>query len=161
MATPTLVLIGVIVLIIIGVMGTIVPLLPGVPLVFISICAYGWYENFNLISPKLIVLFAGLTVLSIFLNYLSATLGAKHFGSSKYGVWGALVGTIIGLFILPPLGIFIGPWLGAFIGEYIYRKDINHSVKAGVGAVVGLVSGIIFDLAIAVTMAIWFLVKVF
>lgn len=161
MITPNLVLIGVIILITIGVLGTIVPLLPGVPLVFISICAYGWYENFTVISPKLIALFAGLTILSIFINYLSATLGAKKFGSSKYGTWGALLGTFIGIFVFPPLGIFIGPWLGAFIGEYIYRKDINVSFQAGIGAVIGLLSGAVFNLVIALIMAIWFLVKVF
>lgn len=161
MVTPNLVLIVVILLIFLGVLGTIVPLLPGVPLVFISICAYGWYENFNVITPKLIAVFAALTVLSIFINYISATLGAKKFGSSKYGTGGALIGTLIGIFVFPPLGIFIGPWVGAFIGEYIYRKDINKSFQAGVGAVVGLLSGIVFDLAIALIMAIWFLVKVF
>ena len=161
MGVDTLVLVGVIVLIVIGIMGTVVPLLPGVPLIFISICAYGWYENFNLITPKLIVLFGGLTILSLFLNYLAATLGAKHFGSSKYGIWGALLGTFIGLFIFPPLGIFIGPWVGAFIGEYLYLKDVNKSVQAGLGAVVGLISCIFFELAIALTMAIWFLIRVF
>lgn len=161
MATPNIVLIGIIILICIGVLGTIVPFLPGVPLVFISICAYGWYENFSTITPKLIALFAALTVLSIFVNYISATLGAKKFGSSKYGTWGALLGTFIGLFIFPPLGIFIGPWLGAMMGEYIYRKDLNRAFQAGVGAVVGLLSGIVFDLVIALVMAIWFLVKVF
>lgn len=161
MASETLVLVGVIILMLIGIMGTIVPLLPGVPLVFISICAYGWYEGFNIITPKLIVLFAALTILSMFVTYLAATLGVKHFGSSKYGIWGALLGTIIGVIILPPIGILIGPWVGAFIGEYIYLQDVNKSIKAGLGAVVGLISGLAFELAIALVMAIWFLVIVF
>lgn len=161
MANTTLVLVGVIILMLIGIMGTIVPLLPGVPLVFVAICAYGWYEGFSVITPKLIVFFATLTILSMFVTYLAAALGVKQFGSSKYGIWGALLGTIIGIIIFPPLGILIGPWIGAFIGEYIHLHDVNKSVKAGLGAVVGLISGLAFELLIALVMAIWFLVIVF
>lgn len=159
MATNTIFLVVVFILIVLGIAGTILPFLPGVPLVFVSICAYGWYEGFNLISPRLIALFAGFTVLSIFLNYLSVALGAKYFGSSKYGVIGALLGIFLGIFIFPPLGIFIGPWLGATIGEYIYNKDFSSSLRSGIGAVIGLVSSIFFDLIIAITMAIWFIIK--
>lgn len=157
----TLYLIGAIILVVIGVIGTFIPLLPGVPLVFITISAYGWYEGFNLITPNLVAIFAGLTILSLLMNYLSVVLGAKYFGSSKYGTFGAFLGIVIGIFILPPLGLFIGPWLGATLGEYIYQQDIRRSLRAGIGAIVGIVSSIVFDLAIAIIMALTFIVKVF
>lgn len=157
----TAVLVIAIIFMLVGLAGTVFPFLPGVPLIFMAIAAYGWYEGFDLITSRLLIIFAALTILSLFLNYISAVLGAKHFGSSKAGIWGALVGTVAGVFILPPLGIFIGPWIGAFIGEYLRTHDINLSFKAAVGAVIGLVSGILFDLILGIVMVVTFLIKVF
>lgn len=154
-------LISVIILIVIGVAGTVVPLIPGIPLIFVSILAYGWHEGFNVITPKYLAIMGALTVLAVIIDYLSTVLGAKYFGSSKKGVWGALLGTFAGLFLFPPLGILIGPWLGASIGEYIDCNDLNKAMKAGVGTVVGLFSGMIFTFILSLIMLISFLIIVF
>ncbi|MDD3024040.1 MAG: DUF456 domain-containing protein [Syntrophomonadaceae bacterium] len=160
MTTQILVLIGVLILIILGIAGTVLPLIPGIPLIFVSIAAYGWYEGFHVVTPKYLVIMAGLTVIAVFVEYLSSTLGAKYFGSSKKGVWGAFLGTFIGLFIFPPLGILIGPFLGAAIGEYMELNDFNKAFKVGIGTVAGLFSGMIFKLVLALAMGISFLVVV-
>lgn len=161
MTADVLVLIGVIILIVLGVAGTVFPLIPGIPLILISIAAYGWYEGFELIGPKYLAIMAGITVLAVFLDYLSTVLGAKYFGSSKKGVWGSLIGTFLGLFIFPPLGILIGPFLGAFIGEYLELNDVQKAARVGIGTVVGLFSGIVVKLILALIMLVSFLIMVF
>lgn len=155
------VLIAVFIIILIGVGGTFVPLIPGIPLIFVAIAAYGWHEGFNAVSVKYVVFLAGLTILSMLVNYFSTVMGAKLFGSSKKGIWGAFIGTFIGLFVFPPLGILLGPWLGAVIGEYLELGDLNKAFKAGIGTVVGLFSGIIFNLILAVLILISFIIVVF
>lgn len=161
MSTDTVILIIVFIFMFLGLLGTFLPLIPGIPLIFISITAYAWYEGFNLITPKLIALFAVLTILSAVINYIATVLGAKHFGSSSYGVAGAFIGAVVGIFILPPLGIFIFPWLGAAIGEYLKNNDLNMALKAGLGAVAGIVSSIIFNILLALIMILIFIIKVF
>jgi uncharacterized protein YqgC (DUF456 family) len=148
-------------LMIAGIVGTIIPFIPGVPLVFIGIAAYGWYEGFHLITPKYLAIIASLTVLSMIMDYLSTVLGAKIFGSSKKGTWGALIGTFLGLFFFPPLGIFIGPLAGAVIGEILAGSDANKAFKIGLGTVAGLFSGMIFNLVLVAGMIISFLIKAF
>ncbi len=154
-------LIIVMILLLLGIGGTILPLLPGIPLMFVSIAAYGWYEGFNIITPKYICILAALTVISLIVDYLSTVMGAKYFGSSKKGMWGALLGTFIGLFLFPPLGLLLGPVLGAMIGEYIEIQDVEKAVKIGVGTVVGLFSGMVFKLVLAIGMFVSFLIVVF
>ena len=161
MATSVLVMIAVFILIILGIAGTVLPMLPGIPLIFVSIAAYGWYEGFHHVTPKYLVILAGLAIISVFVEYLATTLGAKYFGSSKKGMWGAFIGTFIGLFIFPPLGILIGPFAGAAIGEYLELNDLEKAVKVGIGTVAGLFSGMIFKLVLAVAMAISFVVVIF
>lgn len=161
MSADIIVLILALIFIFLGLAGTVIPLLPGIPLIFISIAAYGWYEGFQVISARFLAIMAALTILSLLVDYLSTALGASYFGSSKYGVWGAIIGTFMGLAIFAPVGIFLGPWLGASIGEYIACQDINKAMKSGIGTVVGLFSGIIFNLILAMVMLLGFLVKVF
>jgi len=150
-----------IIVILIGIAGTIVPLIPGIPLIFIAIASYGWYEGFQTISTKYIVIMAALTLLSLLVEYLGSTMGAKYFGSGKYGVYGALIGTLLGLFIFPPAGLLIGPWVGAIAGEMISGKEFSVAAKTGVGTIIGLFSGIALNLILAVIMFISFLIVVF
>ncbi|NLO21687.1 MAG: DUF456 domain-containing protein [Syntrophomonadaceae bacterium] len=158
MASNVIMLIVVFSLILVGIVGTMVPLVPGIPLIFISIAAYGWYEGFQQITPKYLVIIGAITVLSVIIDYLSTSLGAKYTGSSKKGIWGAFLGTFLGVIFFPPLGILLGPWLGAFIGEYIELQDVGAAIKTGFGTVLGLFSGMIFNLILALIMLISFLI---
>lgn len=159
--TNTLVLIIVIILMLVGLAGIIFPVLPGSGLIFIAIAAYGWYEGFQVITVKYLVLMGALTVLAMTLSYLSTVWGAKHTGAGKAGTWGALLGLLVGLFVLPPAGMVLGPWIGAFIGEYIANKDAKKALLAGIGAVLGLFSGMLVHLVIALIMVGTFLYRVF
>jgi len=155
------VLVITLVVILIGIAGTFVPILPGVPLVFVAIAAYGWHEGFQTVSPKYLVIIAGVTVLSLFVDYLSTYLGAKYFGSSRKGVYGAIIGSIIGLFMFPPVGLLFGPWVGAIIGEILEGNDWNKALRSGMGAVIGLFSGMAFKIMLATMMLISFLIIIF
>lgn len=148
----------VIILLLLGVGGTILPLLPGIPFMFASIAAYGWYEGFNIITPKYICIIAALTVISLIVDYLSTVLGAKYFGSSKKGMWGAMLGTFIGLFLFPPLGLLLGPFLGAMLGEYLEIQNAEKAFRIGIGTVVGLFSGMVFKLILAIGIFVSFLI---
>lgn len=160
MNTDTLVLGLAIILMLVGVAGTILPALPGVLLIFLTVAAYGWYEGFHVITAHYLIILAGLTLLSVLVHYLSAVWGARHYGSSKYGSWGAIVGMILGIFIFPPLGIFIGAFLGALLGEYITCSEWKQAARSGIGTIVGLFSGMAFNLLLALGMFISFLVVV-
>lgn len=150
-----------VIIMLVGIAGTIIPFLPGIPMVFVGIAIYGWYEGFQLISAQYLCIMAVLAVLSLFVDYASTYLGAKHFGSSKKGMYGAILGTFLGLFILPPAGILIGPWIGAVLGEYIDNSDWKKSFNAGIGTIIGLFSGMLFQLILAILMFISFLIIIF
>jgi len=149
------------IVILIGIAGTFIPVLPGVPLVFAAIAAYGWYDGFQTVTPKYLAIIAGVTVLSLFVDYISTYLGAKYFGSSKMGLYGAVIGSFVGLFIFPPAGLLIGPWIGAIIGEYMQGNDWKKASRSGLGAVVGLFSGIAFKVILASVMLASFLIIIF
>ncbi|MDD3365436.1 MAG: DUF456 domain-containing protein, partial [Syntrophomonas sp.] len=111
--------------------------------------------------PRYLVIIAGVTVLSLFVDYLSTYWGAKYFGSSKKGLYGAVIGSFVGLFIFPPAGLLIGPWVGAIIGEFLEGNDWNKALRSGMGAVIGLFSGIAFKVILATLMLISFLIIIF
>lgn len=156
-----LVLIITILFILLGIAGTIFPLIPGIPLAFLAIAAYGWHEGFQVITPKYLSLIGGLTVFSFLIDYLSTYLGAKLFGSSKPALYAAIGGSILGFFILPPLGIILLPFVAAVMVEYYQDRDMNRAFRTGIGTLLGFFSGILFKLIIGIIILISFLVIVF
>ena len=150
-----------IIVILIGIAGVFIPYIPGIPLIFIAILAYGWYEGFHQLSAYYIAVIAALTILSLVVDYLGATLGAKYFGSSKMGVYGALLGSLLGIIIFAPIGIFVGPWLGALVGEMLAGKDFSTAMRVSMGTIAGLFSGIAFNLVLGTAMFISFLSMIF
>jgi uncharacterized protein YqgC (DUF456 family) len=147
--------------ILLGIAGTFLPVVPGVPLVFAAIAAYGWYEGFQAVTPNYLVILAGVAVLSLFVDYISAYMGAKYFDSSRMGLYGAVIGSLAGLFIFPPLGLLLCPWLGAIVGELLQGSDWPKAMRSGMGAVIGLFSGIAFKVALATGMLVSFLIVIF
>lgn len=155
------ILIMCVLIILLGLAGTVLPFIPGIPLIFIAIITYGWYENFNLITPKYLAVMGGITFLSVLVDYLSAYWGAKYFGSSKEALYAAILGSILGIFILPPLGIIIFPIIAAVVTEYFKKQDLSAAIHTGVGTIIGLFSGIIFKMVLGTIMLVSFLIIVF
>ncbi|MEM6822598.1 MAG: DUF456 domain-containing protein [Verrucomicrobiota bacterium] len=143
------------VLLLVGLVGSILPIIPGTPLIFVGIVIH------KVLFPEQlswwIVAFLGLCVaLAILLEWIGGMVGARYFGASAWGVWGALIGGIIGLFFAIP-GLILGPLLGAFLFEFaLAKKSPKEAGKAGFGVMVGIIGSNVTHFLIALAMILVF-----
>lgn len=149
-----------IIVMLIGLVGTILPFVPGIPLIYMAMIAYGWYEGFNRVGAEYLVIMGILVILAVIADHLSPLIGVKYFGASRYAMIGAVIGFIIGIVFFPPLGMIIGALAGAVLGEYYELEDWSLAWKAGLGSIAGFVSGILFQIAIALVMTVSFVVTI-
>jgi uncharacterized protein YqgC (DUF456 family) len=149
-----LLLTGAIILMILGIIGCLLPVLPGPPLSFVGILLLH-FSRFAEFSRERLIILAIIAVVVTILDYIVPIWGTRRFGGSKYGVRGATVGLIIGLF-LGPAGIIVGPFLGAFVGELIYKDDVNYALKAGFGSLLGFLTGVGLKLAASFIITFYF-----
>jgi uncharacterized protein len=165
MATPTLVYLLVVALMIVGIVGSVIPAIPGPTLILLGVGIWGFFKgSFTSIQTPLIVSVI-VFILCFIVDNLSGYLGAKKAGASNWGQIGAFVGLILGFFgLLPALpiggplvGIIFGPFIGAVIGEYLYQRNFNQAVKAGVGIVAGMLVGNVLQGVLAFAAVIVFL----
>lgn len=143
-----------VIVMILGIIGCLVPVLPGPPLSFLALLMLH-FTRFADFTRWTLIIFAGIAIVVTILDYLVPIWGTKKFGGSKYGTRGAAIGLVIGFF-LGPIGIIIGPLIGAFVGEMIFKDDINYSVKASFGSLVGFLTGVGLKLAASFVMAFYF-----
>ncbi len=166
------ILYGVLVLVmLLGVVGSVVPVLPGMTLILGAIIVWGLVVGFAGLKWALGVAIVAL-VLSLLIDYLAGVLGAQRVGASKWGQIGAFIGMFLGLFGLLPflptgiplIGILLGTVLGAFIGEFLHRRELKlgqrivQASKVGLAIVVGTLVGTILELLLAVISVVVFLV---
>jgi len=148
--TTTLWIIAVL-LILVGFAGTVLPALPGVPLIFGGVFLAAWIDDFQRISVVTVVVLAVLAVVGIVIDYVAAAVSAKRAGASKEGMIGAAIGTVAGVFT-GLWGLLFMPLLGAAIGEFIAHKNMFRAGKVGVATWFGLLVATAVKLAIAFTM---------
>lgn len=127
-------------LILIGLIGCIIPVIPGPPLSFLGMLSLEYTHWGNFDSDTLWT-FGLLALVVTVLDYIVPMWGTKKFGGSRAGIWGASIGLLIGLF-LGPFGILFGPFVGAFIGEMTQQNETDKALKAALGAFVGLLMGV-------------------
>ena len=139
------------ILIVAGFVASILPNLPGIPVMFGGMLLAAWVGHFHKIPVWVIVFLGVLAAFSIVFDFLAGTWGAKKYGASKAAVWGALIGTIVGLFFALP-GIILGPFIGAVIGQLASGSAIDHAARVGVGTWIGLLIGTAIKLAVAFMM---------
>lgn len=138
-------------LILVGVAGTIVPALPGIPMIFAGAWLIGYMEDYQYFGWGTLIALGVLTVISLIIDWVSQTMGAQKAGATKLGLSGAFLGTISGIpFGL--VGIFLFPVLGAFIGEMIGHRDMRKAGKVSWATWIGMIAGIAAKLAIAFIM---------
>lgn len=152
--TDYLLLILGIIAMILGIIGCLVPVLPGPPLSFVGLLLLH-FSKFGQLTTTTLIIFGSIAVVVSILDYIVPVWGTKKFGGSKYGTRGATIGLIIGLF-LGPVGIFLGPLIGAFVGEMLFKDDINYAMKAGFGSLLGFLTGIGLKLATSLVMTFYF-----
>lgn len=136
-----LIILGIICLIV-GLAGCILPMLPGPPVAYVGILFLHFTEQVQFTTSQLLIWLL-LVILVQVIDYFIPMLGTKKLGGTKWGTWGCLIGTFLGIFLFPPWGIIIGPFAGAVIGELLGGKETQHALRAGFGAFVGFMLGTI------------------
>ena len=139
------------VLVVAGLLGLVLPVLPGTPLLFAGLLIAAWAEDFAYVGAGTLAGIAVLAILTYPIDVAATALGATRFGASKRAAVGAAVGALVGLFFGIP-GIVLGPFIGAVIGELTAQRGLGDAGRAGVGAMVGLVLGAAGKLALAFSM---------
>ena len=140
--------------IITGVLGSLLPILPGPPISYVGILLLH-FSSYAQYRTRFLILFAALTVVVAILDYVIPVWGTKQFGGSKYGTWGATIGVIAGLFF-GPVGLILGPFLGAVIGEIIAGRKPNEAFRAGIGSFVGFITGTLMKIVLSLILAFYF-----
>ncbi|HNR91084.1 MAG TPA: DUF456 domain-containing protein [Dokdonella sp.] len=138
-------------LILIGIAGTILPALPGVPLVFAGMLLAAWTGDFAEIGWATLVLLGVLTAIAVAVDFIAGVLGAQRVGASRWALFGAAVGTIVGLFFGIP-GLLLGPFVGAAVGELVAGSNLHRSTIVGIGAWLGFLFGTIAKIGLCFTM---------
>ena len=150
-----LIIIGVIFLIL-GIIGSFIPVLPGPPLSYFSLVLLQ-FTSFQPFTVRFLVIWAIVTAAIVILDYVVPAYGTKVFGGTKKGQWGAVVGVFVGLFFLPPIGIIIGPFLGALVGEMLAGKQPGEAFKPAFGSFLGFLAGTFMKLALALIFVYYFI----
>ena len=138
-------------LILIGLAGIVLPVLPGIPLMFAGMVLVAFAGDFQWLGPGVLIVLGVLTLLSVVIDLLASLLGAKRVGASRLAIVGAAVGALVGLFFSLP-GLILGPFLGAFAGELIASRHAGTAAKVGVGTWIGMVAGSVAKIAVAFVM---------
>lgn len=151
MITTVLLWVLAVALVIVGVLGLLLPALPGAPLLFGGLLVAAWLEDFAYVGPWTLTLLAIMAALTYPIDFLAGALGAKGFGATKYAMVGAFVGALVGIFFGLP-GILLGPFFGAVLGELLADRSLQEASAAGLGATIGLALGVAAKMALAFSM---------
>jgi uncharacterized protein YqgC (DUF456 family) len=134
-----------------GLLGSILPVLPGIPMVFGGIWLAAAVDGYRHLGVWWLVVIGALGVAGIAVDFVASTLGAKRVGASRRALWGAALGTVVGMFFGIP-GLLIGPFAGALIGELASGNSVLRATHVGVGTWLGLLFGTLVKLVISFVM---------
>ena len=155
-----LILLGIICTVV-GVIGCIFPAIPGPPLSYAALILLQFAKEEPVFSKSFLVKFAILTIVVSLGDYFLPLLGAKKYGTSKYGIWGAIIGMIAGIIFFPPFGMILGIFIGAIVGELIAGKENSMALKAGLATFIGSMTAVLIKLSLSVVMAFYFFIYLF
>lgn len=140
-----------VVLMLAGLVGLLLPLLPGAPLLFAGMLLGAWIDDFAYIGTGTLIALGILAALTYAADFAGTAFGARRHGASMRAAVGAGVGGLIGLFFGLP-GILIGPFIGAVIAEFTKKNSLRAASRAGIGATIGLVFAAAGKVALGLTM---------
>lgn len=133
--------------VLVGLAGTILPMLPGTPLVFIGLLFGAWANGFEKVGWIPLTILGVLTALTFVIDFIATKIGVEKTGASTLAMLGAMIGTVVGIFF-GFFGVFVFPFIGAVLGEFIIKKDAIQAGKAGLGTWLGMVIAIAAKLGI-------------
>lgn len=142
-------------LILVGLAGAVVPLLPGIPFIFGGIWLAATVDHYQHLGSGWLIGIGSIGAVGVVLDLTAAALGAKRVGASAQAISGALIGTLVGLFVGIP-GLIFGPFLGALMGELAAGGSMLRSTHVGVAAWIGLIFGTLIKLAVSIMMVVLF-----
>lgn len=148
-------------LLILGLIGTLIPFLPGHLILFFAAIAH-WLMlgDDSGVEWWTLTVLGVLLVVSQVLEFMSGAIGSRWFGGTKWGAAGALIGGIVGMFFVP-FGLILGPLIGAMLCEFIFaKKEVRPATVSGVGSVLGTVAGMLIKIVVGVLMVVWFIVDI-
>lgn len=148
------------VLMVVGIAGIILPVLPGLPVTFLGMLLAAWLDGFARVGWVSLAVLGVMTALSVVVDILSSVMGARRVGASRKALIGAALGTVAGLFF-GPIGIVAGPFFGALLGELWHGKELNLAARVGLATWIGMVVGMVLKLGLGFAMLGWFLLAWF
>lgn len=139
-----------------GIIGSVVPLLPGPPLSYVGLLVMQLREP-PPFTVKFLILWLIVVIIISVLDYVVPLYGTKKFGGTKYGIWGSGIGLLIGVW-LGPMGIIVGPFIGALIGELLANSHSEKALRAAMGSFIGFVFSVLMKLVTCIVMG-WYVIK--
>lgn len=134
-----------------GLAGTVLPVLPGIPMIFGGIWLAAAVDGYRHLGTGWLLALGALAVLGVAVDFVAGTLGAKRVGASPRALWGATLGTVAGMFFGIP-GLILGPFAGALLGELSAGTSVLRSAHVGAGTWIGLLAGTLVKLVISFLM---------
>jgi len=141
-----------------GIVGCIVPVLPGPFISWLSLFLFFFLPDHSIGTWTLVITGVFMAAVTA-LDYFVPILGAKKFGSSKEGIWGGMIGIVVGLFFFPPIGIILGPLVGTVVGDMIAGGTFTKALNSGVGSLVGFLVGTGVKLIFSIVVLVIFTIK--
>jgi uncharacterized protein YqgC (DUF456 family) len=139
-----------------GIVGCVVPVLPGPPISYISLILLSWAKGWKVYSLTFLLVMGIVTVAVTVLDYLLPVYLPKRYGASKFGIYGSILGMIVGMLIFPPFGFIIGTFIGAVVGELLFNKDKRVTLKAALGVFIGTVAAFVLKLIVSGLIGFYF-----
>ena len=140
-----------------GIVGCVLPIIPGPPLAYAALLLLSIARKWQAVSPTVLIVLGAAAVVVTVIENLMPIITSKWKGASKAGIWGSVIGMVVGLVFFPPFGVIIGTFAGAVLGELLFSKRPEGALKAGWGVFLGTMIGIALKLAVSGVIAVYFL----
>jgi len=148
-------------LILLGLAGSVLPILPGPPIAWAGLLIYGITTDFSEVTLTGVMVFGAFTALVVLFDMFAPVLGARGYKASRLSVVLSIIGVFAGIFILPPFGFIFGPLAGAYLGEYWTHRDEQKALKVAWGSFVGFLLGTAAKLVLVLAIAVYFVAALF
>jgi len=154
-----LLIVGAILLTALGIIGCVIPGLPGPSLSYLSLIMFHFVGEGGVFSTKFLIIWLIIVILVGAVDYVMPAYATKRFGGTKYGVIGGVVGLFLGIFFFPPFGIILGPLFGAIVGDLTAGKQFEKALKSGLGSFAGFLAATAIKLTVSITMSVFLIIN--